>query len=129
MKRLIPLLLGSLMLIALTGCESMQFSKFSGEQKSWPTGNAFTEGAYAVPVYRGWPEKPYDVIGLVQFNQPGIDWNKGDEKQAAELARRAGGDAIILLPKGYDPSPTTSALRQQLGITGQETVALAVKWK
>lgn len=117
------------MLLALTGCESMQFSKFSGEQRSWPSGNAFTEGAYAVPAYRGWPEKPYDVVGLVQFDQPGIDWNKGDMKQAAELARRAGGDAIIVLPRGYDPSQTTSALRQQLGISGSETVALVVKWK
>jgi len=28
------------------------------------------DSAYAVPVYRGWPEKPYTVIGSIQFADP-----------------------------------------------------------
>lgn len=129
MKRLILPLFGALILVALTGCESMQYAKFNGEQKPWPTGSSFTDAVFDVPVYRGLPERPYEILGSVQFNQRGIDWNQGDIKQATALARKAGGDAILLMPRGADPSPTASSIRQQLGITGSETVAVVVKWK
>lgn len=120
-------LAGALLLV--TGCETMGFTKYSGAQRSWPGGTAFNTGDYAIPVYAGWPEKPYEVLGFVQFDQAGVDWNRGDIKQAAVKARDAGGDALILMPKGSDPSPTVSETRQQLGITGSETVGMVVKWK
>lgn len=129
MKRIILPLCSALVLAALTGCESMKYAKFNGEQKPWPTGSTFTDRVCAVPVYRGWPEKQYEVLGSVQFNKPGIDWNDGDIKDAAGLAKKAGGDAIILMPKGVDPSPTAGSTREQLGIVGNETVAIVVKWK
>lgn len=107
----------------------MKFSNFTGNQTTWPTGNSFTDGGFALPTYRGWPEKSYEVVGLIQFNKSNIDWNRGDINQATGLAKKAGADAVILLPKGIDPSPTTVATRQKLGITADQTVALAIKWK
>jgi hypothetical protein len=129
MKKVILTVLGSIVLVTMTGCESMKFSNFSGEQTAWPTGNSFTDGDFALPTYRGWPEKPYDVAGVIRFNKSNIDWNRGDINQATRLAKQGGADAVILLPKGIDPSPTTVATRQKLGITADQTAALAVKWK
>jgi hypothetical protein len=125
---LLPLL-GAVLMLALTGCDTMSFTRYAGEPRAWPTGSAFTDGTFDVPVYRGWPEKPYDVIGLVQFDNPNVDWNRGDMIQAAKKARAAGGDAVILVPKGTDPSPTITESRKQLGITGTHTVGVVVKWK
>ncbi|MCZ7635832.1 MAG: hypothetical protein M5U12_07165 [Verrucomicrobia bacterium] len=124
-----PPLLAALLMVLLTGCDTMTFSQYSGGDRVWPTGSAFTEGVFAVPVYRGWPEKPYTVLGLVQFENPNVDWNRGDMMQAAKKAQAAGGDALILLPKGADPSPTVTETRKQFGITGDHTVGVVVKWK
>ena len=33
------------------------------------------------------------------------------------------------LPKRADPSPTVAATRQQLGIEGNQTSAIVLKWK
>ena len=129
MKRFILPLLCSFVLITLTGCEGMKFAKYTGEQRAWPTGSSFTDGVFDVPVYRGWPEKPYDVLGFIQFSNPSTDWNQGDVKQACRQAKQAGGDAIILMPKGTDPSPTTVATRQHLGIRDSQSAAMVVKWK
>lgn len=116
-------------LFLFTGCESMQYSQYQGQQRAWPTGSALTTGVYDVPVYRGWPEKPYDVIALIQFDQANVDWNQGDAKQAAKMAAGAGGDAIILLPGGADPSPTSAAMRKDLAVGDNRSVAVVVKWK
>ena len=129
MKHLLSTLLGSLVLISSTGCEGMRFSKYEGPVTTWPTGSAFTDKVFEVPVYRGWPEKPYDVLGYVEFTNPNIDWNQGDMKQAARTAKETGGDAIILMPKADIHSPTSTTTRTQLGITGNQTVAVVVKWK
>lgn len=128
-KPLQQVLICAVLTFVLTGCEVMSFSRYTGEARAWPTGSAFTEAVHAVPVYRGWPEKPYDVVGLIQFDNPNVDWNRGDIMQAAKKAREAGGDAIILVPKGADPSPTVAEMRRQLGITGSHTVAVVIKWK
>lgn len=76
----------------------------------------------------------HEKIGIsfctgAKFSNSNIDWNQGDLKQAAGEAKRAGGDAIILMPKGADPSPTAVATRQQLGLDASQTVAVVVKWK
>ena len=129
MKHLILSSLGLFLLISLTGCGSMKFTKYGGDQQAWPTGSAFADQVFDVPIYRGWPEKPYEIVGLVQFTNADIDWNQGDIKQASEQAQKAGGNAIILMPKGDDPSPKAVATRAQLGVSGDRTVAVVVRWK
>jgi hypothetical protein len=129
MKRFILPLVGFLALVALTGCEGMRFSQYSGEQRTWPTGGALADAVYDVPVYRGWPERPYEVLGFVQFSNPNTDWNRGDLKQAARQAQEAGGDAMLLISKGADPSPTVTTLRQQLELPANQTTGVVLKWK
>jgi hypothetical protein len=97
--------------------------------KAWPTGTSSSDAVCAAPVYRSWPEKPYDVLGYIEFNKPGIDWNQGDVKQAASEAKELGGEVILLLPKGNVTSPTLATIRKDLGLSGTETSAVVLKWK
>ena len=121
---------GALILaVLLTGCEAMNFSKYEGTAQIWPTGNAFTSGVFDVPVYGGWPEKPYDVLGIVQFGNANVDWNRGDMQLAARKAKEAGGDALIVVPKGKDPSPTMAEARRTLGVADTRTYGIVVKWR
>lgn len=129
MNKLLPPLLLVLSLIALTGCEQMQYRQYGGVPSSWPTGSAFTDKVFDVPVYRGWPERRYVVLGSVEFTNPNIDWNQGDMKQAARMAKEAGGDAIIIIPRGADQSPTTTTARQELGMVDARQVAVVIKWE
>lgn len=129
MKKLTFGLLGSLFILVLTGCEGMRYAQYSGPVKTWPTGTAFSDKVFDVPVYRGWPERPYEVLGRVEFKNPNIDWNQGDMKQAARMAKQAGGDALLLIPKGDTTSPTLTAVRGDLGIDASRMVGLVAKWK
>jgi ADP-heptose:LPS heptosyltransferase len=129
MRRFIPMLLSALVAILVTGCAGLQYSEFKGEERAWPTSPAFATATYEVPVYRSWPEKPYIVIGHLQFKNPETDWNEGDVREAAQMAKKQGGDAIIVLPKRSDPSPTVSQSRQQMGIEGNQSAAVVLKWK
>jgi hypothetical protein len=129
MQRLMMLAVGPLILIVLTACGGMSFARYEGEARAWPTGSSFADKVFDVPVYRGWPERAYDVVGFIQFDNPNVDWNQGDTQFAARKAKESGGDALILMPKGADPSPTAAAARKQLGIDGSRTVGVVVKWK
>ena len=129
MKRNPIYLVTSLILLAFTGCEQLRYAQYSGEHKNWPTGASFSDMVFAVPVYRGWPEKLYDVMGYIEFNKPGIDWNEGDIKDATKKAREVGGDAILMVPKNDVTSPTLAMIRKDLGLTGKETAAVVLKWK
>ncbi len=111
------------------GCEQMQMAKYTGEKKAWPTGSSISDAVFAVPVFRGWPERQYDVLGYVQFNKPNVDWNQGDMKQAAAMAKENGGDAIIMIPKGGAQTPTVASLCKDVGISGDRTAAVVLKWK
>lgn len=129
MKQPIITLFGSLLILTLCGCEEMRFAQYTGEVKAWPTGSSFTDKVFDVPVFRGWPEKAYDVLGYVEFSNPNIEWNDGDIKQAAKKARAMGGDALLLMAGGGGSIPSVSKARSDLGITGSQTVAVVLKWK
>lgn len=129
MKPALVSLLGSLALLTMTGCGGMQFAHYGGQQKAWPTGSSFSDQVYEVPVFRGWPERSYEVMGSIAFENANIDWNQGDVKQAARKAKAVGGDALLMLPKGDVTSPTLAALRTDLGISSSRTTAVVLKWK
>ncbi len=107
----------------------MRYSQYNGSHKAWPTGSAFSEVVFDVPVYRGWPERSYDVLGHIQFKNPNMHWNQGDMKLAASKAKQMGGDAILMIPKGDMTSTTLGAVRNDLGIGSDQTIALVLKWK
>lgn len=129
MKRRALYLIGSLFLLTLTGCEEIRYSQYSGSPRAWPTGSAFSDVVFDVPVYRGWPERAYDVLGHIQFSNPNMDWNRGDMKLAARKAKHMGGDAIVMIPRGDTASTTLGAVRNDLGIGSGQTIALVLKWK
>jgi hypothetical protein len=129
MKQPLLSLFGSLLILTLCGCEQMKFAQYNGQTKTWPTGSSFTDKVYDLPVFRGWPEKPYDVLGYVEFSNPNIDWNEGDIKQAARKAKTMGGDALLILNNRDGSLPTVDKVRKDLGISGSQTVAAVLKWK
>ena len=129
MKKLILSFVGLLALFLSVGCEQMNYATYQGSRTAWPAGNSFTDLVFDVPVYRGWPKKPYAVLGYIQFNNPRVDWNDGDIKQAARQARAAGGDAIILMSRASADEAIPTQIRKELGIVDSRTVALVIKWK
>ncbi len=87
----------SLSLSLFTACAPNRYSSFSNKQV-WPTTKgAVPDTAYMVPVYRGWPERPYRVIGSIPFEKNKGVWGDGDTAQAALTAKSKGGDALIII--------------------------------
>jgi hypothetical protein len=129
MKRLALTLLGSLVIFAITGCGGMRFAKYEGQQKAWPVGSAFSDQVAAVPVFHGWPERQYDLLGYIEFTSPNITWNKGDIEQAAKMAKDMGADAMFMVPKGETSSAKLAEVCQALGLDSSRTRGIALKWK
>ena len=78
-----------------TSCASDHHGEFTAfnDQRVWPTTKgAVTDDAYIVPVYRDWPERPYRVLGSVQFGKKN-DWRDEDTARAALVSKNKGGDA------------------------------------
>lgn len=87
MKVLLPLFL-VLVCVLLGGCVSPDFSPYVGEQ-DWPQSPGSTvETNYVVPIYYGWPDKPYTVLGVITV--------KGSHPATvASYAKSKGADALI----------------------------------
>src|SRR6266542_2015797 len=79
------------------GCSPMRYSRYTGRNTPWPISvGTMTETSYKVPVYRGWPERPYEVIGSVRFPDPRKLWDDGIISMAASEGKRHGGNAVIM---------------------------------
>lgn len=52
------------------------------------------ENSYSIPVYRGWPERPYAVLGSLRFEDAHKAWDEGIFRMAASEAKSKGGDAV-----------------------------------
>lgn len=92
MKHVFPIIV--LCLLA-AGCARTKFSAYVGQQPQWPTTpGAFVQVKRDVKVYRGYPERPYEVIGSVELRRAAI---ADLEFAAATAARRHGADAAIIV--------------------------------
>lgn len=124
----------------LVGCVTqgqMRFSEYTGQDASsslgtWPIGSgSMAETSYAVPVYRGWPEKPYQVLGSLSFPDPNAEWNEDFFRAAAKHAKNRKGDAIIIR-KGaeFGVSQIAGARSNPLSVVGStyQTTALVIRW-
>jgi len=70
------------------GCASPDFTPYVGKQ-GWPQSPGSTvETNCIVPIYHGWPDKPYTVLGVIttEGNQPAA---------VARCAKSKGADALI----------------------------------
>jgi hypothetical protein len=54
------------------------------------------ETSFALPVYRTWPDKDFEVIGSLRFENPNQNWDDGVISSAVSAAKRKHGDAIII---------------------------------
>jgi hypothetical protein len=90
MKMKLLLLVCALGLLA-TGCVSTyNYTAYVGEQQAWKTSpGCFVDTSGALPIYYGYPSKPYDVIGLMICNA-------NSTGMAARNAKYHGGEALVL---------------------------------
>lgn len=76
------------MCVLLGGCASPEFTPYVGKQ-DWPQGSgSIVETNYAVPIYYGWPDKPYIVLGAIT-----VEGN--NHAAVARYAKSKGADALI----------------------------------
>jgi hypothetical protein len=120
----------------LVGCVPIRYSEYTGRQTvsylgTWQTGQGtMAETSYALPVYRGWPEKEYKVLGSLSFPDPNKTWDEGIIRAAARTAKEHKADAIIIRQgaefgvstiAGARPNPRVVAFSYQ-------STALAIRW-
>ncbi len=120
---------GLLVVAFLTGCAQLRFVPYHGQYAAWPTADTFPDQMYEVAVYRSWPSKAYNVLGHIEFDKPGVEWNQGDIKMAAAMAKKLNGDALIMAPSGDQIHQGLALMRKEVGIDGSRAAAVVVKWK
>lgn len=119
-------------LLLVIGCSPMRYSQYTGEKRNWQTANgAMAETQYKVPVYRGWPDRPYNVIGSIRFVDRNKYWDDGVIDMACSMAKQKGADAIIIrYGAEYGVGMITgSGTDPQVVSVANDTTALAIKWK
>jgi len=92
----------NLLLVAcvfLAGCAVADFTPYSGAQQNWPVAaGGFVDTKYAVPVFFGAPNRPYDVIGYLNAETAPVRSRRS--AVIAFMARRAGevgGNGLIIV--------------------------------
>ena len=87
-----------LLSICLSGCSFIQFYPYQGVQKNWPINDgAFADNAGSVPVFIGFPPRPYYLVGMVttNFASDASAWAK--RMQWCHQAKKNGADAVVIL--------------------------------
>jgi len=114
----------------------MRFSEYTrADSMEWETSSgALADTSFDIPVFRGWPSRPYVVVGEIHHRDPRKEWEEGEIKDAVKGARRVKGDAIIIRltsERGVGAVTGTvgrGALRGGMGIQGGIT-ALVIRWQ
>src|SRR5437870_13858707 len=92
-----PLCLSASALLA--GCAVADFTPYRGAQQNWPVATgAFVDTKYAVSVFFGAPNRPYDVLGYLNAETAPVRSRRS--AVVAFMARRAqelGGTGLIVL--------------------------------
>jgi len=127
-KGFLTLLGAALLGMFAPGCSPMRYSKNTGKSTFWTTSvGTMAETAYAIPVYRGPPERPYEVIGSVRFVDPRKYWDDGIIRMAASTGKKHGGNAIYIPSFGAPGSWLDSFISRPAGYD-QETKAYVIKF-
>lgn len=105
---------------AQTAGQATQFIDYPGAQPpAWPmTLHPVLLPKFSMPVYAGYPDRPYDVIGraYVRLRPDGGDPRGSAIKLLIEIARMRNADALLLLP-------------YRAGLVEYYAGADAVKWR
>jgi hypothetical protein len=93
--------------IVLCACSSSDFHPYVGQQQKWPTSSGtFVDSQYEVPVYYGYPPRPYTVLGMMEETSHGRHSNAIDD--AAQEAKKLGGDAVLVESHGSSSEPAAA---------------------
>jgi hypothetical protein len=93
--------------IVLCSCSSSDFHPYAGQQQKWPTSpGTFMDSQYDVPVYYGYPPRPYTVLGMMEETSHGRHSNAVSD--AAEEAKKIGGDAVLVQSHGSASEPAAA---------------------
>jgi len=92
------LLLAALIAVSSTGCVFHNFNPYVGEQRNWETApGSICETIDGMEVFRGYPPKPYELIGELRLRAAPV---RNVLKAAVKDARARGADAIIVQESG-----------------------------
>lgn len=82
--------------ILAIGCVRVDYLDYRGSQE-WPTGSAFVRLIADIEVYEGLPQRPYEVIGIIDvFDDDPFD-NDYARKKILQFVESEGADALIWL--------------------------------
>ena len=87
------------------------------------------ETSYRIPVYRGWPERPYKVLGSIRFEDPNKYWDDGIISKAARVGKRKGGNAIIIRQGSeFGVGQIVGMKNDPSQFSYNQTTALVIRW-
>jgi len=119
----------------LIGCSPMRYSQFTGKGGVWPAGiwpvgsGTMAETSYRIPVYRGWPERPYKVLGSIRFEDSNKYWDDGVISMAASMGKGKGGNAIIIRQGSeFGVGKITGMKNDPSVFAYNQTTALVIRW-
>lgn len=134
-------LLASLLLLASCGTlaplgPAMRYSEYTGKDVSsflgtWPVGQgSMAETSYRIPVYRGWPEKPYRVLGSLSSPDANKQWDEGMISAAVWEAGHHKADAIIIRQGAEFGVSQIAGAKSNPSVlwSSYQTTALAIRW-
>jgi len=113
----------------------MRFSQYTGKGGIWPAGiwplgeGTMAETSYRIPVYRGWPERHYKVLGSIRFEDSNKSWDDGVIRMAASTGKGKGGDAIIIRQGSeFGVGKITGMKNDPSVFAYNQTTALVIRW-
>ncbi len=123
--RFLTFLLPALFLVA---CKPKQYTPYSGV-RVWPIKKgAASEQIDGLPVYQGFPERPYDVVGTIRLANSHRSWGKGDTDEVIRLAKSNGAEGLVV-STGESFSAMYSPEADPHLFSAAERGAVAIKWK
>lgn len=112
----------------LTGCTSQLYTGYTGTQ-NWPVERtARPDTSYAVPVYHGWPDHPFEAIGYCHAAPLDAKWQIRNLAKAARQAKANRADGLVFCwdnETDFQPNPTPATRNR----SPHHLHALAIKWK
>jgi len=98
---------GLLAVMLMTGCYSIHTMTYAGQQQDWPTATgSFVDTHQPVPVYYGFPPKPYIYLEQIQVTAKDVLADILNVAAAEAKAKHA--DALLVLNVGDRPIGVSS---------------------
>ena len=86
-----------IVLLVAAGCVRIEQLPYQGTQE-WPTGSAFVRIVEDMKVFEGLPDRPYEVLGLIDiYSSKPFYRDKDMRKRVLEIARDYEADALLSL--------------------------------